>query len=253
MINWQPAGPVSPLPLPEGCGLDDVIAVWMPVGINDSSTSLPNLSNVPLVDSSEASTFATPKRALEHAAARYALSTILRKIGLNPTDLCVIRDKHRKPSLMWRDDEAKQRAGGLLSPPLPEITLGHSNGISIAAISTSGSPIGLDAEPLDLPRARNLLTMMAAGEELQYHEKLWDIDARCGMQEATRTWVVKEAVQKASGLGMHMPPQTFNVVNCDEVVFSHDNQGYRLEAHHWKELLDGRTFAFGFSRLIEVV
>ncbi len=253
MINWQPAGLVSPLPLPKGCGLDDVRAVWMPVGVNDSNTPLPNLSNVPLVDSSEASTFATPKRALEHAAARYALATLLRNIGLNPSDLCVIRDKHRKPSLMWRDDEAKRRAGGSLSPALPEITLGHSNGISIAAISTNGSLIGLDAEPLDVPRARNLLTMMTAGEELQYHEQLWEIDARVGMQEATRTWVVKESVQKACGLGMRIPPQTFNVLNCDEVVLSHDGQGYRLATHHWRELLDGRTFAFGFSRLIEVM
>ena len=146
MINWQPAGLVSPLPLPKGCGLDDVRAVWMPVGVNDSNTPLPNLSNVPLVDSSEASTFATPKRALEHAAARYALATLLRNIGLNPSDLCVIRDKHRKPSLMWRDDEAKRRAGGSLSPALPEITLGHSNGISIAAISTNLSLIHI-SEP----------------------------------------------------------------------------------------------------------
>lgn len=249
MVNWQPAGQVSPLPLPKGCGLDDVIAVWMPVGVIDSSTHLPNLSNVPLVDSSETSTFATPKRALEHAAARYALATLLRDIGFNASDLCVIRDKHRKPSLMWKNDEARQRAG---VRPLPEITLGHSNGISIAAISTNGSLIGLDAEPLDLPRPRNLLTMMSAGEELQYHEQLWELDARVGMQEATRTWVVKEAVQKACGLGMHIPPQTFNVLDCDEVVLSHDGQGYRLATHHWRELLDGRSFAFGFSRLIEV-
>ncbi len=253
MINWQPAGPVSPLPLPEGCGLDDVIAAWMPVGFDDSSTPLPNLSNVPLVDSTEASTFATPKRALEHAAARYALSTLLREIHLNPDDLCVIRDQYRKPSLMWKDDEARKRTGGPPIPSLPEITLGHSNGISIAAISTSGVPIGLDAEPLDAPRSRNLLTMMTSGDELQYHEQLWEIDARCGMQEATRTWVVKEAVQKACGLGMNIAPQKFNVMNCDEVLLSHDDQGYRLEAHHWNELLGGRTFAFGFSRLIEVV
>ena len=78
MVDWQPAGLVSPLPLPESCGLDDVIAVWMPVGPTNPDESLPNLSNVPLVDAFEASIFGTPKRALEHASARYALATLLR-------------------------------------------------------------------------------------------------------------------------------------------------------------------------------
>ena len=253
MDKWQPAGLVSPLPLPEACGASDVIAVWMPVGEHNPSSPPPNLSNVPLVDAFESTTFATAKRALEHASARYALATLLRDIGFDPFDLRVVRDEHRKPTLMWRDNAARNRAGGPLSPPLPEITLGHSNGVSIAAVSLNGSLIGLDAEPLDAPRPRNLLTMMTSGEELQYLEQLWDIDSRVGMLEATRTWVVKEAVQKACGLGMHVPPQSFTVLNCEEVVLSHDGHGYRLEAHHWRELLEGRAFAFGFSRLIEVV
>ena len=253
MLIWQPTGPVSPLPLPEEWGLNDVIAVWTPVAPNYSEKPLPNISNVPLVDSLEASTFATSKRVLEHASARYALASLLRDIGLNPSDLRVVRDEYRKPNLMWRDHEARERAGGALSPSLPEITLGHSNGISIAAISLNGSLIGLDAEPLDSPRARNLLTMMSSGDELQYLEQLWDTDAKVGMQEATRTWVVKEAVQKACGLGMHVPPQSFTVLNCDEVALSHNNHRYRLEAYHWRELLDGRPFAFGFSKLIEIV
>jgi phosphopantetheinyl transferase len=253
MENWKPAGLVSPLPLPDVCGVDEVIAVWIPVGESNPSNTPPNLSNVPLVDSFEASTFVTEKRAIEHASARYALATLLRDIGFDPFDLRVVRDEHRKPILMWKDADARIRAGGPLSPSLPEITLGHSNGISIAAISLNGSLIGLDAEPLDYPRQRNLLSMMASGDELQYLEQLWGVDSEIGMQEATRTWVVKEAVQKACGLGMHIPPQSFTVLNRDEVVLSHDGHGYRLEAYHWQELLDGDPFAFGFSRLIEVV
>ena len=136
---------------------------------------------------------------------------------------------------------------------MPEITLGHSNGVAVAAVSLDGALIGLDAEPLDVSRPKNLLTMMASGEELQYLEQLWEIDEKLGMQESTRTWVVKEAVQKACGLGMHIAPQSFSVLNCDEVVLSHDNVGYRLEVVHWRELLEGRSFVFGFSRLKEVV
>ena len=68
MSKWQPAGLVSPLPLPEICSPSKVIAVWMPVG--DTPTSAPplDISRVPLVDAFEASTFVTQKRSAEHAA-----------------------------------------------------------------------------------------------------------------------------------------------------------------------------------------
>ena len=253
MSKWQPAGPVSPLPLPEVCGSGNVIAVWMPVGNFNPNDPVPNVGNVPLVDAFEASNFVTAKRALEHASARYALATLLRDIGFDPFDLRMVRDEHRKPSLAWSDSEARERAGGPLSPRLPEISLGHSNGISVAAVSLDGTLIGLDAEPLHIPRPRNLLSMMTSGEELQYLEQLWDIDEKIGMQESTRTWVVKEAVQKACGLGMHVAPQSFSVLNCTEVILIHGGHGYRLEAHHWRELIDGKSFVFGFSRLLDVV
>ena len=181
------------------------------------------------------------------------MATLLRDIGFDPFDLKMVRDEHRKPNLAWRDAEARNRAGGPLSPKLPEITLGHSNGISVAAVSLDSTHIGLDAEPLHAPRPRNLLSMMASGEELEYLEQLWDVDEKIGMQESTRTWVVKEAVQKACGLGMHIAPQSFSVLNRNEIILTHDDHGYRLEAHHWRELVDGRSFVFGFSRLLDVV
>lgn len=250
---WHPAGVVSPLPLPEACGPERVFAVWIPVSPVAANDPMPDLDRLPLVDPFEASTFAVPKRAHEHAAGRYALATLLRDIGFDPYDLRIVRDEHRKPSLMWRDDAARQRAGGPLSPALPEITLGHSNGIAVAAVSVDGSSIGLDAEPLDAQRPRNLLSMMVSGEEFQYLDQLWEVDATIGMQETTRTWVVKEAVQKACGLGMHIAPLSFTVMHQDEVVLGHEERGYRLSAHHWRVLIDGRPFALGFSRLLEVV
>jgi 4'-phosphopantetheinyl transferase EntD len=225
----------------------------MPVGDHDPTGPIPILDRVPLVDAFEASTFAVAKRAYEHAAGRYALATLLRDIGFDPYDLRIVRDEHRKPNLVWRDDQARQRAGGPLSPALPEISIGHSNGIAIAAVSVDGSMIGLDAEPLDMKRPRNLLPMMVTGEEYQYLEQLWDVDEWIGMQETTRTWVVKESVQKACGLGMHISPLAFSVMDREEVVLSHANHGYRLEVHHWRVLIDGRPFALGFSRLLEVV
>ena len=61
MEYWRPFGLVSPLPLPERCGVDEVIAVWMPVEQPRPEDPLPVLTNVPLVDALEASTFATAK------------------------------------------------------------------------------------------------------------------------------------------------------------------------------------------------
>ena len=92
MELWRPFGMVSPLPLPERCGVDEVIAVWMPVAQSRPDSPLPILTNVPLVDAFEASTFVTAKRAHEHASARYALATLLRDIGFDPFDLQIVRD-----------------------------------------------------------------------------------------------------------------------------------------------------------------
>ncbi|MEE2812585.1 MAG: 4'-phosphopantetheinyl transferase superfamily protein [Candidatus Thermoplasmatota archaeon] len=239
---WNPAGPVSRLSLPPNCDQVGVQAVWIPVHDTSPVDELPDLSQVPLVNQSEASTFVIPKRAHEHAAGRYALARLLQENGLDPNELQIIRDENRKPSLIWNDNH--------VDTPLPEITIGHSGGIAIAAISIDGTQIGLDAEPLEHPRQRNLLPMMASGVEYQYLNDIWDLDAEIGMQEATRTWVMKEAVQKACGYGMQIPPLSFNVLNKDEVELSHDGQGFRLTTHHWLEHLMGQSFAFGFSRML---
>jgi phosphopantetheinyl transferase len=253
MKKWEPMGPVSPLPIPENCVPPNVMAVWIPVGEAYLGASSLDLSNAPLVDPTEASKFVTQKRASEHAAGRYALASLLRTLGFEPNNLQIIRDEYRKPKLMWRDVDAKSREGGLQSHSLPEISLGHSNGIAVAAVSLDGSSIGLDAEPVDACRSKNILTMMASGKELQYLEQLWMNNEDLGIQESTRTWVVKEAVQKACGLGMHIAPQSFSVLDGNPVSLIHEKVRYNLEFTHWQESLDNRTFRFGFSKLIESV
>ena len=253
MEKWVPMGPVSPLPLPEIGVASNVMAVWTPVGEVHPNESPLDLSNVPLIDAAEASTFVTRKRAAEHAAGRYALATLLHKLGFDPINLQIIRDPYRKPKLMWRNGDAKSIASGPQSPALPEITLGHSNGIAIAGVSLDGSPIGLDAEPVDACHSKNILTLMASGKELQYLEQLWSDNEGLAIQESTRTWVVKEAVQKACGLGMHIAPQSFSVLDVNKVSLFHEKVRYNVEFIHWQELLDDRTFAFGFSKLNEVV
>ena len=181
------------------------------------------------------------------------MASLLRTLGFEPNDVQIIRDEYRKPKLKWRDVDAKSREGRLQNHSLPEISLGHSNGIAVAAVSLDGSPIGLDAEPADSCRSKNILTMMASGKELQYLEQLWTNNEDLGIQESTRTWVVKEAVQKACGLGMHIAPQSFSVLDGNPVSLIHDKVRYNLEFTHWQESLDNRSFRFGFSKLIESV
>ena len=47
-------------------------------------------------------------------------------------------------------------------------------------------------------------------------------------EESADPWI------EACGLGMHIAPQTFTVLNCGGVAISHDGHGYRLETHHWR-------------------
>jgi len=244
MVGWKPEDPVLPLPLPRAAG-DRVFAVWTPVPQSVATDAMPQIADLPLVDPDEAATFKIPKRAYEHAAGRHALATLLADLAFDVSNLAVVRDEHRRPSLVW----ANQPEGE--SRDLPEITLGHSNGFAIAAVAMDGQPIGLDGEPLDLERPRNLLTFMVSGEEYAYLDRLWEIDDWVGMQETTRTWVVKEAVQKACGLGMHVAPQSFSVMDQEDVHVKHNGIEHRLESHHWRHMLDGRPFAFGFARLLE--
>ena len=85
----------------------------MPVRSVHPNSPKSDISRVPLVDPFEASTFVVSKRVEEHAAGRYALATLLRDIGFDPYDLQIIRDQHRKPTLGWRDETARLRAGGV--------------------------------------------------------------------------------------------------------------------------------------------
>jgi len=245
MSKWLPAGPVSTLPLPSVIRDGRLVASWVPIGESQASDEMPDLSGVPLVNAGEAATFAIPKRAHEHASGRFVLAKLLGQQGFEVSDLAITRDENRRPSLIYRDGKSGEA--------LPEISIGHSNGCAIAALSLDGSWIGIDAEPLDLTRPRNLLPFMVSGEEFDYLNRLWDINEWTGMQETTRTWVVKEAVQKACGLGMSVAPQSFTVLGREDVFLNHQHNSYRLEVHHWSELLDGRSFTFGFSRLIERV
>ena len=244
MVNWEPSGTVSSLDIPWDNSI--ILSAWIPVGDFEHHSPIPDISKVPLVDVSEASTFVTPKRAHEHASARYVLASLLSELGFEISEIEVLRDRYRKPILAW-----KNFASNSSYQNLPEISLSHSGGIAVAAVSVDCGPIGIDAEPFESKRNRNILSMMSSADELRYLNDLWDVDEIVAMQETNRIWVIKESVQKACGFGMNIPPQSFMVHGEEKVTIIHDEQIYRIATHQWTELLDGVLFQFGFSKLLE--
>jgi phosphopantetheinyl transferase len=76
--------------------------------------------------------------------------------------------------------------------------------------------VGFDIEPLDRPRIREILPLMAAGAELQHLESCWDADPTTASELTTEVWVAKEAIQKAAGVGMGLAPQSFSILQPSE-------------------------------------
>ncbi|MBN17520.1 MAG: hypothetical protein CMB37_05110 [Euryarchaeota archaeon] len=245
MLIWEPSGVVSPISIP--CNDNNIHSGWISVGDFEHNSEIPDISGVPLVDPSEASTFATPKRAYEHAAARHVLATLLHDIGFEADKIAVSRNQYRKPNLVWKDITSSS-----LNQKLPEISLCHSGGIAIATVSVDAGPIGLDAEPLESMRSRNILSMMSSADEMQHLNDLWDVDEAVAIQETNRIWVIKESVQKACGFGMHLPPQSFAVHEHEDITVNHSGQTYHIQTNHWVETLDDIPFQLGFSKVLGI-
>ena len=104
--------------------------------------------------------------------------------------------------------------------------------------------IGLDIEPLDVTRQRNILPLMASPSERTSLAKLWDLDAEEASVRTTELWVDKEAILKATGLGMGLAPQSFTADGLHEVPIP--NRGVFHIVRSRVEL-DGRPFALSLS------
>jgi phosphopantetheinyl transferase len=78
---------------------------------------------------------------------------------------------------------------------------------------------------------------MASGDELTKLEEAWDQNPGAASTLTNLVWVVKEAIQKATGLGMGLAPQSFEVL--DKEVITINSQLYRI--HSWQPLLSGQV------------
>ena len=148
---------------------------------------LPSLVNV-----DEYSTFKTNKRKVEHCAGRTALAEGLGHWGFDTSQIEVIRDKNRAPSLKWIQGVFKNQA-------LPAISIGHAEGYAIIALIEPGWWVGIDGEPKVREIAENAFAEFCKDDELHW--------LKANPSEAIRLWTSKEAVQKAMHLGMNLNPR----------------------------------------------
>jgi phosphopantetheinyl transferase len=157
----------------------------------DLDEELPSLVNV-----DEYSTFKTDKRKVEHRAGRTALAEALENWGFDSSQLEVIRDKNRAPSLKWIQGVFKNQA-------LPAISIGHAEGYAIIALIESGWWVGIDGESKGRGIAENAFAEFCKGDELHW--------LKANPSEAIRLWTSKEAVQKAMHLGMSLNPRSISI------------------------------------------
>ena len=145
-----------------------------------------------LVNVDEYSTFKTDKRRIEHRAGRIALAEALENWGLASSQLEVIRDNNRAPSLKWIQGVFKNQA-------LPAISIGHAEGYAFIALIEPGWWVGIDGESKARGIAENAFAEFCKDDELHW--------LKANPSEAIRLWTSKEAVQKAMHLGMSLNPR----------------------------------------------
>ena len=231
---WEPVGEPNVLSLPEEAHQDS-IAAWIQVRSTSPMDPVPDVTTLRFVDPSEASRFAMAKRAEEHAAARWLVEYLLVESGRNPKLFKIERDDYRRPRLV--------------GPNAPSLTITHSGGVAAVLLGPKEIDIGLDLEPMNL-RPRNLLCMMSSGKEKAQLESLYDQDEMNASFHTTDVWVAKEAILKAAGLGMGLPPQSFEVhgKNVIEVGINGANNIFNL--HRWKATLNGQLTSLAIAEKV---
>lgn len=229
---WTPAGDpawldCAPFGIPR-----QVKVASLPIRLHQVKDDIPDIADIDLVDASEAATFASAKRAEEHVSGRWLLAWMLRRAvpNLDLASIEVVRAEHRAPELSWLQ-------GTYRSDPFPSFSITTSHELALVAISNPESRIGIDTEPLDEPRSPNLLDMMATGEE---SARLASAFESQGATIMNRVWTAKEAVLKALGRGMSIPPPRIVVLGPDERILS--------QVEYEQQRIDLRTFEVGVKQ-----
>ena len=228
---WKPASKPLQLSLPETVE-GEFHAVWMNARTPAPSDPIPDISNLHFVDPIEAQSFKVAKRAEEHAAGRFLIAHLLQENEYIVEDYQIKRDEYRRPIL--------------IGPEPISISITHSGGLAIAIIGPTKLSVGIDVEP-DSGRQRNLLPLMASGAELEKLEAAWDQNTDAASTLTNLVWVVKEAIQKATGLGMGLAPQSFEVLGKEVITIN--SQSYRI--HYWQPLFAGQATNMALAHITD--
>lgn len=142
-------------------------------------------------------------RACIKEAVRY---WIFQKTGqlLYPSDIYVLHDQYGAPYVdgLW--------CNTLIQPP--EVSLSHNNCASLAAISESRSPVGIDIEEINKIRNNDLMIETLTASEEAFVRGL---DSSVLNDKLLRFWCAKEAASKFLGLGLQGKPTAFEVSFMD--------------------------------------
>ncbi len=186
--NWLPESPWI-LNAPK-------IDVWcfrtdLPVAASEGLRAL--LSEA---EATRAARFRFERHRVRWTAARAGLRVLLaRYVGNSPQELVFKVGPHGKPFLRGRS--------------IPYFNLSHSGDLALLAV-TGHAAVGVDVERLNPRASCDLLARRFFSER----EKEWlrGLEDRERLTGFFRIWVVKEAVLKASGVGLSVPLRSVEVL-----------------------------------------
>ncbi|HET8946404.1 MAG TPA: 4'-phosphopantetheinyl transferase superfamily protein [Candidatus Polarisedimenticolia bacterium] len=150
-------------------------------------------------------TFRLPKRRREWLMGRIVAKEAVR--------ILMRRDDGPHPpsrrEIVVRTDER-----GRPSVPAMVLSIAHTEGIAVAAVSTRAAGIGIDVERLDRRRGDYEPAAFTEGERRRLDAGPADRRA----ERALRLFCAKEAAAKATGLGLMGSPHNLDLVACDAGV-----------------------------------
>lgn len=164
--------------------------------------------------------------AAKDAVRQWAAAT--RGVDLAPADITILPDDMGRPVI----DCPPLAATG----SLPAISISHSRGHVVAALSQPGASIGIDIARLEDVRSIELLKKSFAEPEL---ELLDQRDGGSSVRDVVSFWCAKEAASKAGGHGLGGDPARWVVRNYEresgKLVVNHANTNYRVQVWHLNE------------------
>ncbi len=136
-----------------------------------------------------------PRDRHEHLVTRALLRGVLaRELGVRPAGLAFHRDEYGRP---WLDRPC-------------EVGFNLTNTTELVACAVvRGAAVGLDAEPLG--HADRVLEVMHQVFTSSEKAALDALDEPARREQAVRLWTAKEAYIKARGLGLTLPPDSFEI------------------------------------------